>query len=125
MAGVPTLLFVYGTLKRGDVRAPLLDGQRFVGESSTAPRYKLFSTGDYHALVEAEPLGITGQSVRGELWEVDPPCLARLDLEEGVDEGLYERKQIEMIEPGSVVLGYLYMLSIDGMADCGDHWPVA
>ena len=120
----PTLLFVYGTLKRGDVRAYLLDNQTFIGEATTQPVYRLFNTGDYPALVEAAALGMTGRAIVGELWRVDALCLARLDEEEGVDEGLYRRVAIEMSEPGPAVQGYVYMLSVDGMADCGDRWPV-
>ena len=124
MPSEPTLLFVYGTLKRGDIRAPLLGGQTYLGETVTAPLYKLFHTGAYPALVEAAPLGLIGGSIHGELWEVDHACIARLDIEEGVNEGLYERKPIELSEPGSVVEGYVYMLSVDGMPDCGDCWAV-
>eukprot|EP00752_Nemacystus_decipiens_P013707 g12160.t1 len=90
------LLFVYGTLKRGDVRAYLLEGQACLGETKTRPSYRLFNTGDYPALVEAAPLGLQGRAILGELWQVDPDCLARLDEEEGVDEGLYERRTIEL-----------------------------
>lgn len=118
------LLFVYGTLKRGDVRASLLDGQAYLGTAKTTASYRLFNTGDYPALVEADALGMPGLAIRGELWQVDAARLHRLDEEEGVEEGLYERKPIELIEPASVAQGYLYMLSVSGMSDCGDRWPV-
>lgn len=115
-------IFVYGTLKRGDVRAYLLEGQRFVGDIKTAPRYKLFNTGEYPALVEADTLGVAGVSIVGELWEVDDDCLARLDIEEGVDEGLYQRRAIELIGASMPAESYFYLLSVEGMADCGDVW---
>jgi len=114
-------LFVYGTLKRGDVRAPLLEGQRFLGETATVPLYRLFNTGSYPAMVEAQPLALDGVSIRGELWRVDRACLARLDVEEGVDEGLYERRLIEL-DDGQRAWTYLFLHSIQGMADCGAHW---
>lgn len=117
-----TLLFVYGTLKHGDVRAPLLDGQRFGGQASTAPLYKLYNTGEYPALVEASPLGIAGLAIHGELWGVDAMCLARLDEEEGVDEGLYARRIVELAGEPRQAHGYLYLLPTDGMQDCGDCW---
>lgn len=115
-------LFIYGTLKRGDVRAPLLAGQSFLGEATTAPRYRLFNTGDYPALVEAKPLGLAGVSILGELWQVDDNCLARLDIEEGVDEGLYERRVIELDGGDAGVQSYFYLHPVTGMPDCGDHW---
>jgi len=120
-----TTLFIYGTLKRGDVRAPLLAGQRYLGEAATAPRYRLFNTGDYPALVEAKPLGLAGVSVAGELWEVDDACLDRLDIEEGVDEGLYARRAIELSTGGAEAQTYVYLRPVAGMADCGDRWDVA
>ena len=116
-----TLLFVYGTLKRGDVRAPLLDGQQYLGQTKTLTVYRLFNTGDYPALVEAEPLGLAGRAIVGELWRVDAGCLARLDVEEGVDEGLYERSMIKLAD-AQRAWAYLYLHPIDGMEDCGDRW---
>ena len=127
MAHQTTLLFVYGTLKRGDVRAPLLDGQTYLGEAQTRPAYRLFNVGSYPALVEAAPLGILGRAIQGELWHVDDACLAWLDDEEGVDEGLYKRRPIELADDHADVnaMSYLYRRSVDGLADCGDSWPTA
>ncbi len=115
-------LFIYGTLKRGDVRAPLLAGQAFLGEVRTAPRYRLFNTGSYPAMVEAEALGLPGLAVVGELWAVDAEGLVRLDEEEAVDEGLYKRRMIEMADHRAEVQAYLYLQSVEGMPDCGDCW---
>src|SRR5207248_3399857 len=81
-AGGTFRLFVYGTLKRGGCRHRLLAGQRFLGETRTRPRYALFDLGAYPGLVpEAE-----GESVHGELYEVDAGLLAVLDEEEGAPE---------------------------------------
>ena len=122
MPGGPHLLFIYGTLKRGDVRAYLLQGQSFLGETTTAQRYRLFNTGDYPALVEAEPLDLSGRSIQGELWAVDEDCLDRLDEEEGVDEGLYKRRAIELVQQIEHVQSYFYLPPITGMSDCGTAW---
>lgn len=116
------IIFVYGTLKRGDVRAPLLAGQCFLGEARTAARYRLFNTGSYPALVEADPLGLAGVSVLGELWRVDAACLDRLDVEEGLDEGLYARRVVELLGDPTQAESYFYLPTVDGMADCGDCW---
>ncbi|MEM6257018.1 MAG: gamma-glutamylcyclotransferase family protein [Planctomycetota bacterium] len=119
----PTRLFVYGTLKRGGVRAYLLDGQQFLGAVHTPADYRLFNTGSYPALVEAAVLSLPGRSIRGELWEIDRDCLARLDEEEGVDEGLYERRGIALSNDFTA-WAYLYLQPTDGLEDCGDCWPV-
>ena len=117
-----TPLFVYGTLKRGDVRAPLLAGQTLLGTACTQPRYRLFNTGDYPALVEAPPLGLAGMSIQGELWQVDGACLQRLDIEEGVDERLYERREIQLADHPTPAQSYYYLRSVQGLADCGASW---
>ena len=117
-----TLLFVYGTLKRGDVRAPLLDGQQFIGEARTAPRFRLYNTGDYPALIEAQRTRLVGRSIVGELWAVDETCLARLDVEEGVEEGLYERTAIDLMGEQTPADTYLYRHSVEGFTDCGECW---
>lgn len=125
-----TTLFIYGTLKRGDVRAPLLTGQTYLGEATTAPYYRLFDTGDYPALVLAEPIGLPGRAIVGELWAVDQACLDRLDQEEGVDEGLYARQAIDLsggqsggqVGKAASTQSYLYLLPVAGMADGGDRW---
>lgn len=119
-----TQLFVYGTLKQGDVRAYLLEGQRFLGEACAEPAYRLFNTGDYPALVEAAPLGLEGTSIIGELWAVDQACLTRLDEEEGVEEGLYERRLIQLVDQTDSVQSYFYLPSVAGMGDCGQAWQV-
>ena len=123
MSSDTALLFVYGTLKRGDVRAPLLDGQHYLGQAKTTQSYRLFNVGEYPALVQAAPLGLAGRSIHGELWSVDDRCLARLDEEEGVDEGLYERRMIGLVDT-QAAWTYLYMHSTQGLADCGDHWAI-
>lgn len=114
-------LFVYGTLKRGDVRAGFLNGQAFIRVAQTEPKYRLFNVGTYPALVEAQPIGVEGLAIQGELWEVDRACLARLDLEEGVDEGLYERRDVELCGLGRA-LAYFYLRSVEGLPDCGERW---
>lgn len=117
-----TTLFIYGTLKRGDARAPLLTGQRFLGVGRTKPAYRLFNTGDYPALVEAEHLGLQGLCIAGELWSVDEACLSRLDVEEGVGEGLYIRQPIAVQGERAQVQAYYYLHSVDGLDDCGASW---
>jgi len=118
--GDSTLLFVYGTLMRGGCRAGALAGQRFVGEASTEPRYRMVNCGTYPGLLEAA----SGRSIYGEVWEVSAACLPRVDQVVGVDEGLYERRPIRLREPFAdrPVEAYFYLPSTAGMPDCGDRW---
>jgi gamma-glutamylaminecyclotransferase len=116
----PRLLFVYGTLKRGLCRHHALAGARFIGEARTPPDFRLIHLGTYPGLVRDTP----GVSIRGELWEVDADCLARLDEVEGVDEGLYRREAISLLDPfaDQSVQTYIYARGIAGLPDCGNCW---
>lgn len=112
------LLFVYGTLKRGHCRELFLAGQTFLGEVQTEPLYRMYNCGSYPGLREESP----GAAIQGELWEVDSECLQRLDAEEGVGEGLYERRSIQLSRHRAGVEAYFYLRSVAGMPDCGDCW---
>jgi gamma-glutamylaminecyclotransferase len=74
----PTLLFVYGTLMRGEANAPFLDGCVFLGPTLTASSYTLLDLGECPAM---RPGGST--AVAGELYEVDAETVADLDALEG------------------------------------------
>ena len=115
------LLFVYGTLKRGDVRCRHLAGQRFVDFATTAPSYALFDCGEYPALVAA-PIG--GVSIRGELWRVDAAALARLDVVEGSDEGWFVRGPVTLDPPFNdrTVQAYHYARSVVGLPRMKGEW---
>lgn len=91
-----TLLFVYGTLKRGGCNHGHLAGQTYVGPARTQPGYTLYDLGGYPAIV-ADPG--TREGVVGEVWSVDAPALAALDAFEGVHEGLYRREPLPLEEP--------------------------
>jgi gamma-glutamylaminecyclotransferase len=84
------LLFVYGTLRRGEPNHPKLGGARFVGMARTQPRYDLVDFGGFPALLEH---GRT--SVIGELYEVPAEHVSELDAFEDVPT-LYERKAVAL-----------------------------
>jgi gamma-glutamylcyclotransferase (GGCT)/AIG2-like uncharacterized protein YtfP len=113
-----SFLFVYGTLKRGFCRESFLAGQTYLGVVQTEPRYRMYNCGSYPGLREESP----GLAIQGELWKVDAESLKRLDVEEGVDEGLYERRAIELSPTRAGVEAYFYLRSVSGMPDCGDCW---
>lgn len=116
-------LFVYGTLKSGDCRSHHLVGQTLIGIGKTQPRYRMFKVDSYPGLVEFDT---EGESITGEIWEVDDDCLAHLDRVEGVPEGLYERRPIALLTPFDKlsVEAYFYLESTHGKPDCGSNWVV-
>ncbi|WP_437228196.1 gamma-glutamylcyclotransferase family protein [Planctomicrobium sp. SH661] len=112
-------IFVYGTLKRGFCRHFAIESETFLGEARTAPRYRMFNVGTYPALIETD----SGISIQGEVWSVNDIALARLDEVEGVDESLYIRKPIQLIDTDLMpVEAYFYLRSTEGCPDCGDIW---
>ena len=116
-----TRLFVYGTLKRGHCRAWALDGQRFLGEARTLPRYRMYDCGWYPGLVEASDGGV---AVVGELWEVDAACLAQIDEIECVSVGLYRRGPVKVQPPfdSEDIETYYYIGNVADLPDCGSAW---
>ena len=83
-------LFIYGTLKRGQVKHHLLAGQRFLGPAVTVARFRLLDLGWYPGLAETAENGV---SVEGEVWEISHTCLEQLDAYEG---SAYVRQKIEL-----------------------------
>ena len=117
---MPTNLFVYGTLMRGESREGYLSDQEFVGSAETAPGYRLYNVGAYPALV----VSIPGVSVVGELWRVGDDKLLELDDVEGIDEGLYARRPVQLLSPHDslMVETYVFRPSVSGLADIGGNW---
>jgi gamma-glutamylaminecyclotransferase len=116
-----SLIFVYGTLKRGCRNHAYLGGQGFVGEARTAPGFRLFDLGEYPGMV---PHPDDRDGVIGEVWSVDAAALARLDVLEGTAENLYERKAIPLLPPFAAreVETYLYLGGIEGRPAVGPVW---
>jgi gamma-glutamylcyclotransferase (GGCT)/AIG2-like uncharacterized protein YtfP len=83
------LLFVYGTLMRGESNHGQLEAARFAGAAQTAPAFTLVDLGPYPAMVAGGR-----DAVAGELYEVDDAALARLDLFEGP--ALYARTRVHL-----------------------------
>jgi gamma-glutamylaminecyclotransferase len=114
-------VFVYGTLKRGQDNHSALAGQRFVGEARTEPAYRLYQLDGYPGMVAAAS---GGRSIEGEIWEVDPACLARLDELEGTAAGLYARMPVRLAPPRAAagVETYLYLPGVAGRPDLGTRF---
>lgn len=108
MSTDPTELFVYGTLRRGDVRWPLL--APYVVSQVPLPDEvdgTLYDTGqDY----PAARFG-TGGTIRGEVFTIRDDrldeCLQHMDVVEGTVAGLYRRLALVTIS-GCAVWAYEY-----------------
>lgn len=91
-------VFVYGTLMKGHQNNFFLQNDVFLGYGETKPEYTLYDLGHFPAMIEG---GDT--SVKGEIYEVDPRTVEWLDKLEGVADGLYEKKEITLIDGGKVL----------------------
>jgi gamma-glutamylaminecyclotransferase len=115
------LLFVYGTLKRGCSNHHHLAGQKFVSAARTRPGYRLYDLGGYPAIVTVAD---DRDGVVGEVWSVDDDALRRLDVFEGVHEGLYRREPLPLLEPfaDQSIDAYVSVLPVSGRPDIGSEW---
>lgn len=87
------LLFVYGTLREGEVGHSELGTARCIARGvRTEPCYELIDLGEYPALVEGGH-----QAVVGDLYEVGDALLPQLDAYEDAP-GLYQRKTLRIGE---------------------------
>jgi gamma-glutamylcyclotransferase (GGCT)/AIG2-like uncharacterized protein YtfP len=109
------LLFVYGSLKRGQRNHVQLGGAAFVGAARTRPEYRLLDLGTYPALARGR------RAILGELFEVGLDLLVRLDWFEG---SAYVRGVVRL-EDGRTALTYY---AVDALVGCAceldaDSWP--
>jgi len=116
---VSTLVFVYGTLKRGGENHGWISPQRFVAAARTRPLYRMYDLGGYPGLIRSSD----GLAIEGEIWEVDEDGLVQLDVLEDTAGGEYERAKIELEDSaGLAVEGYIYLHDVDGRRDVGTCW---
>ncbi len=116
-----TLVFVYGTLKRGGDNHGWIKQQQFVAEARTLPFYRLYDLGGYPGMVRVPKQGL---SIEGEVWEVDEAGLAKLDVLEDTEGGEYERVVVPLdgAFASTHVEGYLYLRSIEDRRELGTCW---
>jgi len=95
-----TRVFVYGTLLEGEPNHRLLAAATLVGAAATKPVFSLADLGFFPAMVEGG-----ASAVRGEVYEVDPPTLARLDVLEGHPR--FYRRQRVVLADGSTAETYV------------------
>ncbi|KAL5973865.1 hypothetical protein ACLOJK_030523 [Asimina triloba] len=98
-----TLIFTYGTLKRGFSNHPLLHDMIrtgdavFLGEYVSMEKFPLVC-GPYSVPFLLN-LPRSGHRICGELYAVSLPALARIDVLEGIATGHYERLPIAVSRP--------------------------
>lgn len=114
------LLFVYGTLKRGERNHGFLRGQEYLRPARTLPHYRLYNCGPYPGLVRDAK---HGRVIDGELWRITEERLPILDSFEGV--GVFRRGPVEVEGETEPVVAYFYELDVTGLGDCGAAWPPA
>uniref|UniRef100_A0A0E0KC63 Gamma-glutamylcyclotransferase family protein n=1 Tax=Oryza punctata TaxID=4537 RepID=A0A0E0KC63_ORYPU len=101
-----TMVFVYGTLKRGFPNHPLLaaSGSPLAGAASTAAPASLV-VGPYSVpfllpIPTRQSSSSGGHLVSGELYAVSPRALVDLDALEGTHLGVYERRKVTVVVKG-------------------------
>ncbi|OEF22996.1 gamma-glutamylcyclotransferase family protein [Vibrio rumoiensis] len=70
---MPQHVFVYGTLRKGEVNHFLLEDSLYLGRCQTDEKFYLYDLGPYPAL------GVGDQSIQGEVYQVDEATFQRLD----------------------------------------------
>jgi gamma-glutamylcyclotransferase (GGCT)/AIG2-like uncharacterized protein YtfP len=110
------LLFVYGSLKRGQRHHDVLEGALFAGPARTLPECRLLDLGDYPALASGD------RSIEGEVFEVSRGLLRRLDLFEGAE---YERRALRLAD-GRSAQSYFAVESVAARSKVLDShaWPL-
>jgi gamma-glutamylcyclotransferase (GGCT)/AIG2-like uncharacterized protein YtfP len=97
------LIFVYGTLRRGGLRAMpgLFPHSKFIGQAFVAG--SLYDMGEYPGLVLDE----SSSTVSGEVYEIDDEILNELDEIEA--SSLYQRRQVEVLVGDERMLCWIYV----------------
>ena len=115
------LIFVFGTLKEGFPNSGINGGARVSGVFLTHERYPLYLVGERHSPWLLDAPG-RGEYVSGQVFDVGPEALTRMDLLErvGQPDG-YERVQIQVKtrsgDAGALILASAYLKpqgSLDG-----------
>lgn len=106
------LVFVNGTAMKGGVLARNLSSADFLGEVSTAPRYRFFSVRDeFPGLLRDDA---SGTSIAGELYRVDVKTVAEIFLP---DEPPELELSLIFLSDGSHALGMIFRPGIEDLPD--------
>jgi gamma-glutamylcyclotransferase (GGCT)/AIG2-like uncharacterized protein YtfP len=107
------LLFVYGTLRRGESNHYLLEPAQCLGQHQTRPEFTLYDLGPYPAVIEGH------DAIIGEVYLIDEETLANVDeLEDCPVE--YRREQIETPFGSAWIYLYQDVSKLSIMISSGD-----
>jgi gamma-glutamylaminecyclotransferase len=112
-----SVIFFYGTLKRGFGRNVILEDQKFLRDAKTAPKYMLYDLGAFPAMVKDDDMGV---SVEGELWEVDEECLSYLCKIEG-SPSFYKLESVTL-DNNEIVQSFLFQRPVNEYNRMGACW---
>src|SRR5580692_5776858 len=115
-----TILFVYGTLKRGLRNNHLIADQEFLGEVQTEPLYRVIDLGPHPGLVVDK---VNGLAVRGELWVLSESSLKDLDAFEEVP-GPFIRTEIRIAGREEPAQAYFWNCPIPEGVASGSEGPL-
>jgi gamma-glutamylaminecyclotransferase len=115
-----TILFVYGTLKRGLANHNLLAREDFLRTALTEARYRLLDLGPHPGLIVDEQQGL---SVHGELWAVSDSALRELDAFEEVP-GPFIRAEVRLVGLAEPAQAYFWNSPIPAGVPTGNQWPM-
>lgn len=105
-----TLVFVYGTLKRGYGNHHILKNAKFVSKGETVAKCRLFNAGFPVLRRRLNRDGKWNAPVRGEVFIVtDADTMARLDALESEGRMYHRRKKKIQFDNGKVVMAYVYV----------------
>lgn len=101
-------VFVYGSLRRGESHAHMLQSAQFLGRHCTEPRYTLCDMGEYPAAVS---WGVT--AICGEVYAIDDALLRTLDDYEEFPK-IYNRRLIHTPYGGA----WMYLIMAPPAVSC-------
>lgn len=104
-----SLVFVYGTLKKGLSNTHYLNESKYLGLATTVNPYTLFVCSDFYFpfLVEDKYKDFEQSNITADLYRIDSDTLLNLDR---LEAGLYIRKEIEILREGKDIpeIAYIY-----------------
>ena len=101
------LVWVYGTLRRGESNHSLLQECAYLGQWWSPPTFYLIDLGEYPGIIKGQ------QSVLGEIYVVDESTLLRLDALEEVP---HEYSRDMLLTPWGEAFYYHYRIECGGLA---------
>lgn len=116
-----TMLFVYGALKKGYKYHDIMLGMasKFLGVFETEPNYLLYDTGPYPGMIVVKDG--EGRCIEGELYEVLPSYMLKLDKNVPYS---FKKKEIKLkgIDFPKIIT-HVWDWSVEKFLDCGTSWP--